>query len=512
MIAADKIALLEAENRRLTAIEQSLAAKIKRQAAHIDTLQRMLIQRRSERFIAVGGDDQLNLFAELDEHVEIEATDHHSAPQHAATKHPGRKPLPAHFPLEVEMITPDAPTESVPFKENQLEREGHILLGFETSERVELRPAQYVRILQKRPRYKNIATGEITVAHARDRVLARSIADETLATDIILKKFLDHQPLYRQAEALKRDHGWELSRATMGKWVERVAVTLRPLYNKLVEQITSTDYVQMDESRIPVLSADKPGATHTGQMWLMRDPVSGAVALRYDKTRSASVPQAVLAKFTGVLQTDGHSSYTKALKALRAQGQSIQQVGCLAHIRGKFFEAREVNPKAGEALVIIQCIYALEARWRHDPPERRLLQRQELLTPVFEELTAWLNAYEHVPIPKTPLGKALGYALRQWPSLEVVLRDGRVQVDNNGIENNVRPLALGRKNYLFAGNHGAAQNIAVLYSLLLSCKAAGVNPRDWLNNTLTRVLQHNVNQVHKLLPSHYQAGAQDVVG
>ena len=162
-----------------------------------------------------------------------------------------------------------------------------------------------MRVLQKRPTYRCLATGEVTTAHARDRVLARSIADETLATDVILKKFLDHQPLYRQAEALRRDHDWALSPATMGKWVERVAVTLRPLYDALVARIVAADYVQMDESGIRVLSADKPGSSHQGWMWLVRDPGSGAVAFRYDKSRGAKVPAAVLRGFSGVLQTDG---------------------------------------------------------------------------------------------------------------------------------------------------------------------------------------------------------------
>lgn len=503
MVTDAKYALLEAENLRLRIGHANLEAQIQ-------VLQRMLIRRRSERFIPAS-DDQLNLFAEVDEQIKVDPSIDDATPHKAVTKRPGRNPLPAHFPLEVEMITPDALDTSVPFSEAQLEREGHILLGFETSERVELRPAQYVRILQKRPRYKNIATGEITVAHARDRVLARSIADETLATDILLKKFLDHQPLYRQAEALKRDYDWNLSRATMGKWVERVAVTLRPLYNKLVERIIANDYVQMDESRIAVLSADKPGATHTGQMWLMRDPITGAVAFRYDKTRSAKVPQAVLAGFNGTLQTDGHSSYVKALKILRAGGQTIRQVGCLAHIRRKFFEAKESDPSAVEALKIIQRIYALEKNWRDQPPDQRLIERKAQLTSIFDEFTSWIKRYEHIPVPKTPLGKAVSYAIKQWPSMCAVLEDGRIELDNNGIENKVRPLALGRKNYLFAGNHGAAQNIAVLYSLLLSCKAAGVNPRDWLNDTLNRVLQHSVNQIHELLPSNYIEAKQDVI-
>jgi len=159
--------------------------------------------------------------------------------------------------------------------------------------------------------------------------------------------------------------------------------------------------------------------------------------------------------------------------------------------------------QALEALKIIQGIYALEANWRGRSPGQRLAERKTQLKPLFDELTTWLKRYEHIPIPKTPLGKAIGYAIRQWPSLHAALEDGRIELDNNGIENKVRPLALGRKNYLFAGNHGAAQNIAVLYSQLLSCRAVGVNPRNWLNDTLKRVLQHSVNQIHELLPANY---------
>ena len=502
--ATARIELLEAEIRELKAHAAS-------QAAYIRVLERCLHARRSERFVPAG-DEQLNLFAEVDEHVEVDEPSDPDEPERAATRHPGRNPLPAHFPLEVEVVCPGEEAERGAFDEAKLKRDGYVLIGYETSERVEYRPAQYVRVLQKRPTYRCLATGEVTTAHARDRVLARSIADETLAADIILKKFLDHQPLYRQAEILRRDHDWALSPATMGKWTERVAVTLRPLYDALVARITAASYVQMDESGIRVLSADKPGASHRGWMWLVRDPTTGAVAFRYDKSRGAKVPAAILKGFSGVLQTDGWGSYRTALRALRAEGAAIRQVGCLAHVRRKFFEAKDSDPAAKQALRIIQHVYALEAQWRGLPADERLAERRVRLAPAFAELTAWLDRYAHTPVPKTPLGKAVGYARAEWPSLAVVLEDGRVEVDNNGIENQVRPLALGRKNYLFAGNHGAAENIAVLYSLLLSCRAAGVNPRAWLNDTLARVLQHPVNRIAELLPSNYRPDPQDGVG
>ncbi len=500
--------LLLAKDKRIAQLEAQIQALEQANEA----LLRQLHARRSERFIPAG-DEQLNLFSEVDEQIDIEEPAKSTEPEAVVTRHPGRNPLPAHFPLEVEVVAPgQTDAERGEYDEAKLEREGHVLIGYETSERVEYRPAQYVRILQKRPTYRCLATGEVSCAHARDRVLARSIADETLAADVILKKFLDHQPLYRQAEALKRDYDWALSPATMGKWVERVAATLKPLYNALVDRIMATDYVQMDESGIRVLSADKPRASHQGWMWLVRDPTTEAVAFRYDKSRGSKLPASVLADFSGVLQTDGWGPYKTALAGLRAKGADIRQIGCLAHIRRKLFEATGSDPSAKQALGIIQRIYALEARWRGLPPDQRLAERKAQLTPVFAELTAWLAKDQHAPIPKTPLGKAIGYARHQWPSLSVVLEDGRVELDNNGIENQVRPLALGRKNYLFAGNHGAAENIAVLYSLLLSCKAAGVNPRAWLNDTLARILPHPVNRVAELLPSNFSPELRDGVG
>jgi len=492
---------------------QALVREIERLQSVNDLLRRSLFARKSERFIPVS-DQQLNLFNEVDEHIEVEEFDPEQ-PARIVTKCPGRNPLPDHFPQEVEIMAPGAPAKRGEFGEAQLEREGHVLIGYETSERVEVRPAEYVRILQKRPKYRNLETGEITVAHARDRVLARSIADETLATDIILKKYLDHLPIYRQAETLKRDHNWSLSPATMGKWVERVAVTLRPLYDKLCQQILAAGYVQMDESGIKVLSADKPKATHKGWMWLIRNPENGAVMFQYDKTRSAKVPLDLLGKFNGILQVDGYAAYTNALKKLNApdlENPVIRQVGCLAHIRRKFFEAKDSDPRANEALKLIQTIYLLEAQWRDLPPEQRQVERKSQLEEPFKEFTKWLAKYQNEVIPKSRFSKAINYGLHQWPSLKIVLKDGRVSLDNNGIENQVRPLALGRKNYLFAGNHGAAQNTAVLYSLLLSCKAAGVNPRDWLNDTLRRIVDHKVNRIEELLPSNYQEPTQDVVG
>lgn len=517
--------ITQAEHDSVLAENRALVSEINEVKAELAMLRRMIFGRRSEKF-APADEHQLGLF---DPAGRLEVDEAHPASPTAAAdvtpptrKHPGRAALPEHFPVEVEIVAPDfretpgVPSDPDALSDDKLAVEGYDLIGFETSRRVAYRPAQYRIIEQRRPKYRHRASGAIVVAHARDRVLARAVADESLAADVICKKYLDHLPLYRQCEALRRDHAWAVSRATVGKWVQTVAVTLRPLYDRLVASIMAADYLQMDESGIRVLAADEPRATHQGYMWLVRDPVSGAVAMRYHKGRSAAVPREMLAGYRGVLQVDGYVGYTRALTDLleagRITAQQIRQVGCLAHIRRKFYDARASDARAAEALAIIQRIYRLEDQWRRWPPENRVVARQKHLAPTFAELTAWLDGVRGAVTPKTPLAKAIVYALHQWPSLAVVLEDGRVEVDNNGIENEVRPLALGRKNYLFAGNHGAAQNSAALYSLLLSCKAIGVNPRAWLIDTLDRILTHPVNRVEELLPSHYARRPQDVVG
>ncbi len=250
--------------------ERNAALEHERDKLRRQLFRRQLSGRRSERFAPAP--DQRGLF---DPDPSLEADEGEAGGGGFANaggdpgdeprpSPPGRNPPPAHFPVETEVIVPELIADGTAFDADDLERDGYDLLGFETSRRVAYRAAEYRIVERKRPRYRNRATGVITVAHAGPRVLARSRADESLATDIILEKYVDHLPLYRQAAILRREHDWDLSRATLGEVVERVAVALRPLYDALARRILATGYVQMDESGIRVQSGDKPGATHRG--------------------------------------------------------------------------------------------------------------------------------------------------------------------------------------------------------------------------------------------------------
>ncbi len=392
-------------------------------------------------------------------------------------------------------------------------------------------PRQLYVLETHRPRLLHDGTERIVVAALPDRVMSKSLADETLVADVIISDEMGRRGPALEPESTCRctarprpSGGTTTGRCraprydTMGQgprcgvWIERAATALRPLRDELRRQVLASGYIQMDESGILVLadpeanadggksaqpkpkshkskSSGPPGKDarrHQGYMWLARDPVSKLVLFEYSKGRGHSLPKELLKNYTGYLQVDGWGAYRTALAKLHpvAEGiaigqteeQPIKLVGCGTHVRRKFFDAQLSFARAAhEALEMFRRMYVVEAACRHMAPEARLAYRLEHLAPVMTEFGAWIEQYRHQVKPKTGLGKAVTYALNQWPLMQAVLKDGRVELDNNGIENEVRRLALGRNNYMFAGSHGGAQNIAVLYSLLATCKACGVD-------------------------------------
>ena len=526
-----------------------LTEQVTHLAEQIDQLTRALLGRSSERFGGSLDEQQLGLFGTmLPEAPPAEtAADAGQSKRKPRGTHPGRAAIPAHLPRRVEIIDPEGVEREIT-EQGGVAYPGHTILGTEVSERIVLIPRQLYVLETHRPRLLCDGTERIVVAALPDRVMSKSLADETLVADVIIKKFIEHMPLYRQAEAFRRDYDWEVSRATLGNWIERAATALRPLRDELRRQVLASGYIQMDESGILVLadpeanadggksaqpkpkshkskSGGPPGKDarrHQGYMWLARDPVSKMVLFEYSKGRGHSLPKELLKDYTGYLQVDGWGAYRTALAKLHpvAEGiaigqtdeQPIKLVGCGTHVRRKFFDAQLSFARAAhEALEMFRRMYVVEAACRHMAPEARLAYRLEHLAPVMTEFGAWIEQYRHQVKPKTGLGKAVTYALNQWPLMQAVLKDGRVELDNNGIENEVRRLALGRNNYMFAGSHGGAQNIAVLYSLLATCKACGVNERDWLNDVLKRLMSHPIKRIGELLPNQWKAVGQDGV-
>lgn len=283
---------------------------------------------------------------------------------------------------------------------------------------------------------------------------------------------------------------------------------MTPLYERLRTKALAAPYLQADETPIRVLTSQKPGATHKGYHWVYHSPLEKLVLFDYRKSRAGTGPEEVLKDFSGTLQTDGYAGYHQFEK-----NKDITLLACMAHARRKFDEAKENDVERAEyALSVIQQLYATERKARElkmDHRQRKAL-RQEQSVKVLAELEAWLKKELAEVFPKSAIGQAIQYTLGLWPRLKRYTEDGCWEIDNNLIENTIRPVALGRKNYLFAGSHKAAQRAAMVYSLLGNCKLNDVEPFAWLRDVLSRLPEHPVNRLDELLPHLWNPPEKEV--
>ena len=433
-------------------------------------LRRLIFSSKTERFVAnaIAG-NQGSLFAEnTEEEKEQSATEKISYERKKAQpsrgNHNGRNQIPDHLPTREVIIEPE---EDIT---------GMKKIGEEITETLEYIPASLVKKITRRPKYATADNSKIVIGKLPSRPIEKGIAEASLLAHIFICKFIDHLPFYRQRQIFKRDYEWDLPSSTINDWFISCCTLLRPLYDLLGKKMLASNYLQADESPIKVLDSEKKGSTHQGYQWIYRNPLKGIVMLQYRKGRGSNGPKEMLSGYQGYLQTDGYIVYDKIAKAGK-----IELVGCWAHARRKFFEALKFDKKRSEfVLEKIKTIYLHEKECKDFVAEERKKYRLEKVAPLMHELHTWAENEQYKVTPKTPIGKAIGYFLNQWPKLSRVLQAGELEIDNNKIENKIRPLALGRKNYLFAGNHQAGQNIAMMYSFFATCKEHNINPYDWL--------------------------------
>jgi transposase len=320
-----------------------------------------------------------------------------------------------------------------------------------------------------------------------------------MIAQILISKFTDHIPYYRQSKIFKRQN-LHIPDSTIGGWAHAATERwLVPLYDVLKSKIVTSDYLQADETPIAVLTEDKPGATHRGYYWVYYDPVIQLVCFDYRPTRGRDGPKSFLQDFSGYLQSDGYSAYAD----LGVPGK-ITHLACWAHARRKFEHAKDNDRRRSEeAMVMIGRLYDIEREARNKEltyDEIKTL-RQEQSMVIIGEIQQWLTRQSGEVLPKSTIGMAINYTLNLWSRLIKYTEDGRFNIDNNLIENSIRPVALGRKNYLFAGSHESAQRGAVIYSLLATCQIRGVEPFTWLKNALDTIPDYRANQLEKLLPA-----------
>ncbi|MBU1316308.1 MAG: IS66 family transposase, partial [Alphaproteobacteria bacterium] len=474
-IAALKAMLIAAEVRdqrkdeRIAQLEKLVAAF--RQAA---------FGRRSEK----SDPDQFELALEDLEtaiavvHAEEDVEDR-AARRPAKPRSTNRGSLPKHLPRIEEIIEP----------ESLVCRCGGCLhcIGEDVSERLDVIPAQFRVIVTRRPKYAcRSCTDGVVQAPAPARLIPGGMPTEAAVAHVLVSKYADHLPLYRQAQIYSRQ-GVALDRSTLADWVGRAAFELRPVYDALMADLKRSSKLFMDETRAPVLD---PGArkTKTGYFWaLARDdrPWSGTappgVAFTYAPGRGGLHAERILQGFGGILQVDGYTGYNRLIAPGRV-GAGIQLAYCWAHARRKLIDITRAGtaPIAEEGLRLIRELYAIEADIRGLHPDGRLAARQERSAPAAALIKEWLDHHRTRVSAKAPLGEALSYIAKYWAGLELFLTDGRIELDNNAVERTIRPIALNRKNALFAGHDAGAENWAVIASLIETCKLNGVDPYAWL--------------------------------
>ena len=381
------------------------------------------------------------------------------------------------------------------------------VIGEDVAEMLDVVPALYCVKVIRRPRYGcRGCEGAVVQAPAPERPLTGGIATEALLAQVLVAKYSDHLPLYRQAQIFARN-GIDLDRSTLANWVGRACWWLRPLAELLLGTILSSPKILADDTPVPVLDPGR-GRTKTGRLWsYARDdrpwqgPLPPAVAYVYSENRQGVHPRSHLAEFTGVLQVDGYTGFNRV--------GSVELAFCWAHVRRKFFDFHHAtgSPIAAEALRRIAELYQIEARLRGCPPDQRARIRQADSRPLVEAMKTWLEQELARISAKSSLAEAIRYALRHWKGLGLFLDDGRVEIDSNTVERTIRPIKLGAKNHLFAGSDGGAESWAVLASLIQTAKLNDVEPFAYLRDVLERIVsgQTKANELSSLLPWAWKA-------
>ena len=376
-------------------------------------------------------------------------------------------------------------------------------IGEDVAERLDVVPITFRVRVTRRPRYGcRACEGAVVQAPAPARIVEGGIPTEALIAQVLVAKYADHLPLYRQAQIYARQ-GIQLDRSTLADWVGRAAWYLRPLRDHILERLRRSDRLFADETTAPVLDPGR-GRTKTGQLWAYaRDdrPWGGdtppMVAYVYAADRKGERAEAHLGNFAGILQVDGYGGYT----ALAKRRQQIVLAFCWAHARRKFYELADNSPVAVEVLQRIAALYKIEDEVRGAPAEQRQQIRHERSRVLVDDLRIFLEAKNRQVSAKAKLGEALRYALTRWDGLSRFLDDGRVDLDSNAVERSIRPLALNRKNALFAGSDEGGDNWAVIATLIENCKLSSVNPHTWLTQTLEKLANgHPANSVGELMP------------
>ena len=475
---------------------ESSLVQIEQLKLQLAQLQKMVFGSRHERFIP----DSAAVAQQLALSLQAEAVGERTVTTQEVTvtktnikvekkAHPGRMALPADLPRKVIVIEPK-------------EDVSHLTkIGEEITEQLDVTPSKffvrrYVRNKYALPQGEGVVIGKLP-----SQPIDKCMAGPGLLAQVIIDKYVDHLPLYRQEQRFSRV-GITLAPSTLCNWKSSVCNLITPLYDALVKEVLQTNYLHVDETPIKVLDQDKAGTTHRGYFWVYHNSHQKIVIFDYRKGRDGEGPSEILKNFIGHLQADGYQVYEDF-----DDSSGIMLLHCMAHARRKFSEALD-NDKARSEYVLqhMQQLYAIEqqARDKKMSFDEIYELRQQQAIPILEHLGKWMKESYVQVTPKSSIGKALAYSIERWKKLCIYTTNGMLCIDNNPVENSIRPIAIGRKNYLFAGSHDAAQESAMIYSLLGTCKLHKINPWEWLKDILIRLPDHPINKIKELLPHNWK--------
>lgn len=489
-------------------------AEIKKLSDTLLWLRRKVFGKMSEKNLPLDP-DQLLLFeqehltdeerARLDK--EVEAAEQQMTKTITVKVKPSRRDLDTTgLPTEVIDIYPDGTTD-----ENGKLKDEYVEIGTDESSRLEHIAAKtYIKktvihkvMLKSDSNNKTPEDRRIICARLPLAPVNRCMAGASVLADIIIGKFMYHLPFYRQIQQYK-ESGITISDSTMGGWYEAAVEKLKLLYDILRQHILQSEYIQIDESVLPVIDSEKHKA-RKGYEWCVRDAIRGAVMFYYDRgSRGGKVAREILGAYKGAVQCDGYDAYDQFEK-----NDNITVYGCWAHARRKFVDAlNENNRLATEALCFIRKIYKVEsdANKAGLNADERKEQRLKISYPTIRLFETWMKETYLKVLPNSKMGDAIEYTYSLLPRLSRYVNDGRINIDNNLIENAIRPLALGRKNYLFCGNDASAYRAAIVYSLISTCKAVDVDPRTWMEDVLRKIpyYQRDQRDLAELLPFNWK--------
>jgi len=416
--------------------------------------------------------------------------------------HKGRKPLPENLPRKVIEIEPTKEEKSCPVCNNEKQR-----IGSEVTEVLEYVPASF--FVKQYVRYKygcKRCESEISIGQLPPRAIDKGIAGEGLLAHIITSKYADHNPLNRLEGILKR-HGVDINVSTMCDWVGKSADLLEPLVKRMHKKILQSPKINTDDTPIPIKSKKRKGSTYKGYLWAYIDD-GGNVVFDFTPTRSREGPIKFLGNYSGFVQADAYSGYDEFFR----KNKLATEVGCNSHARRKFEYALDSDPvRAARMLVLWGKLYEIESRAKKEKYNSAQLldARQKEAKPILAEIKTVLDEYKNQVLPKSPMGKAITYALNQWEALNRYVENPILDIDNNISERILRMVVIGRKNYMFAGSEAGAWRAAIIYSLVASCKLNELDPFAYFRDVLERVSSHPADKIDELLPCNWKKPSSD---